>query len=362
MTGGHTNVVAHLEFSGLAFPPNVPDQMRFHVPAFVRHDCREVGHVERGGQQLSLSNADRIDGFERPMSLAVDVVVVGGVGHKATSRPRHVPAQIGPQSEVFDALCPPAQTQPGVVKLVQLRALVDHAPHGFIEIRIAAVHDGAPQVVLRVGTVASNDVSVAHDVRSGRDDALFHGDQSLHHLENGPRSVGASHRAVVERFPRVFGQTVVRRPAARASQKIPVVGRCRDKGQNLSRRRFNGHYGAPLSFHQLLGVPLQRGVDGQGDVGAGARHGIQFRQGVAHVVAHVHQMVTDAGRASEFSFQLPLNARFSFVVAQPVSGVSVHVLPVHFSVLTHDLACNAMDILAHGLRPNGQARIPPQFR
>ena len=100
----------------------------------------------------------------------------------------------------------------------------------------------------------------------GEMDALLHGDQPLDHFENGARSVGAAHGPVVEGFPRVFGQTVVSRTPTRSGQQVAVVGGRRNEGQDLPGRRLDGHDGAPFAFHQLLGVALQVGVEGQGHI------------------------------------------------------------------------------------------------
>ena len=85
-------------------------------------------------------------------------------------------AEVGPKPEVFDTRCPPPESQPGVVKFVLVRVLVDHPTHDVVEVGVAAVDHCPSQVVLGVRAVATNDVAVADDVRSGRDHALLHAD------------------------------------------------------------------------------------------------------------------------------------------------------------------------------------------
>ena len=198
--------------------------MGFHVPSFVGHDGSQVGHVQWGGEEFALPNADGVDGPERPVTPAVEVVVVRGVWHQSESRAGDVSPQVRPQSKVLDAFGPPPQPEPRVVEFVLVWMLVDHAAHDLVEVGIAAVDHRAPQVVLGVGPMTANDVAVAVDVGARRDGSLLHGDQPLDHFENGARPVGAAHGPVVEGFPRVFGQTVVSRTPTRARQQVPVVG------------------------------------------------------------------------------------------------------------------------------------------
>ena len=217
------------------------------------------------------------------------------------------------------------------------------------------------QVVLGVGTVAADDVAIAHDVRPGRDHALLHADEALDHFEDGAGTVGAADRAVVQGFPRVLCQAVVRRSPARASEQVPVKRRGRHKGQHLAGGRFKGHDGAAFAAHQVLGVLLQFGVQGEREVVARDRQGIELGQGVSHIVSHVHEVVSDARGSAQVQFVQAFNPGLALVVAQPVARVVVHVLAVDFAVLAHDLACNAEDVLSHGLGPDGQPGVPPKF-
>ena len=295
------------------------------------------------------------------MAPPVDVVVVGRVRDQTRPRPRHMTAEVGAKPEVLDTLRPPPESQPGVVEFVLVRVLVDHPTHDVVEVRVAAVDHRPSQVVLGVRAVAANDVAVADDVRSGRDHTLLHADEALDHFEDGARTVGASDRAVVQGLPRVLRQTVVRRPPARSGEQVPVKRRGRHEGQDLARGRFEGHDGAAFAAHEVLGVPLQFGVQREREVVARDRQGIKLGQGVSHVVPHVHEVVSEARGSAQVQFVQAFNPRLPFVVAQPVARVVVHVLAVDLAVLAHDLACNAKDILSHGLRPNGQPWVFPKF-
>ena len=72
----NTHILPCLKGFGFAPAPDVPDEVRLHVPSAVRHDGGQIGHVHRGGQQLAFSDADGVDGSEGPMAPTVNVVVV----------------------------------------------------------------------------------------------------------------------------------------------------------------------------------------------------------------------------------------------------------------------------------------------
>ena len=239
--------------------------------------------------------------------------------------------------------------------------LIHHATHHVVEVRIAAVDNGPAQIVLGVGPVTTDDIAVAHNVRAFRNDALLHADEALHHLEDGSRSVRPPDRPVVKGFPWVFGQTVVRRTPARSRQQISVIGGGRDEGENFTGCGFERDDGAPLSHHEFFRVALQFSVDGQGHIVPGRGQRVQFGQRVAHVVPNIDQMMSKAGSAPQLFFEQGFYARLPLVIAQAIPSVSVHVFPIHFAVLTHDLACDAKHILSDGLGANRQPGIAPQF-
>ena len=70
----------------------------------------------------------------------------------------------------------------------------------------------------------------------------------------------------------------------------------------------------------------------------------------------------NAGRSAQLLFKQAFHPGLAFVVSQPVPAVAVHVFPVHFPVLAHNLACDAKHVLTNGFGADGQARIPPQLR
>jgi hypothetical protein len=60
------------------------------VPALVREDRGEVGHLQRGDQHFALPDAHAVDGAEGPTLLAILPIVIGYIGDVATLGRRQV--------------------------------------------------------------------------------------------------------------------------------------------------------------------------------------------------------------------------------------------------------------------------------
>ena len=118
------------------------------------------------------------------MSLPIDVVIVSGVRNQANTRPGEMSTEVGSEPEGLNLLGPPAQPQSRVVEVVQLWIAMDDASHDFVEIRIAAVHNSVPQVILGMGAVTTDDASVACNVRAITDGAILQSNQPLDHFED----------------------------------------------------------------------------------------------------------------------------------------------------------------------------------
>ena len=141
-------------------------------------------------------------------------------------------------------------------------------------------------------------------------------------------------------------------PPARSRQQIAVIGGGRNEGEDFSGGGFKRDDGPAFPRHEFFGVALQFSVDGQGHIVSGRGQRVHFGQRVAHVVPNIDQVMSKAGSASQLFFKQGFNARLSFVIAQTIARISVHVFTVDLTVLAHDLACDAKHILTDGLGAN----------
>jgi hypothetical protein len=75
------------------------------VPALVREDRGQVGHLQRCDQHFALPDAHAVDGAEGPTLLSVLTIVVGHIGDIATLCGRQVYRQPLPKPKVSMYSC-----------------------------------------------------------------------------------------------------------------------------------------------------------------------------------------------------------------------------------------------------------------
>ena len=195
------------------------------------------------------------------------------------------------------------------------------------------MHDGLLQIVVGMGTVAPDDVAVADDAVRGPQNPSVHRNQPLDHLENTPRPVRGSERAVEQGLIRVIDEAVVIRTSFPSSEQVGAVARCTDYGEHLSGRGINGDNGTALVGHDSFAVCLEVKVKSEMQVLAWDRHGVQLSclGGFPKVVSDVHDVVPGPACATQAVFPLQFQTGFALVISEAVPLVGSEIVLVYFS-------------------------------
>ena len=233
-----------------------------------------------------------------------------------------------------------------------------HALHDAVEIRVAAVDHGLAQIVLGVGTVATDQLPIAGKAGAGSDPAFIQRDEALHHFPDGPRSVGGLDGPVEQGFVGVDDELpVVFAPLGTDQPSRIEVGRG-DQGQHFSTGRLDGDYAAFFAVHQGFGELLQSEIEGEGQILTGFGRPVVGGCGsrVPHLVPGIHHHGFSALDASQFELVHFLEAAASDAVPHLVEGVRGQVVGGGLRVFAQQVSGGRIEVVPDRPGPEIKAR------
>ena len=330
------------------------------VVAAVCHNRRQIGYLQRRGEDFSLADGKGHDGGEAPVPLAVALVV--------ELRRRYVAAQLGGEVAAQLVAEPEAHHHlpPVVVRLFRgtvFRVLQD-AAHNVAEVAVARHHHRILHIQGRAVVVAAQraaagsiDVSaVAGVIHRRLKNPVLQAHKPVYEFEHRSRRVRRGHGPVVERLVLVLRQLAVVAPEV--GQHVYVYAGAGHHRQDLTRRRLYGHQAPFLAVHQPLAVVLQVGVYGGGDVFAGDGLHIVLSVFVRVFLAAAGVALVDvpAGLAAQVFLACRLKPGAAVIVAGAIIWMRLEELGIHLGDVAQQVAAGVEGVLPDAARLALEAR------